>query len=282
MLYSKFTDTNLPYDRIRINNGALTGSASLVYTPAQTWQYDFILATGFRNPNVDDYGKVRAKNEYVTVPNENLRSEYTYNAEIGISKRIPGVATFSGSFFFTYLTHAIVRTDYTINGSDTLLYDGQYYRIITNSNASLATIQGVSLNVRSDLQGSIRFAGTFNYLKGNDITNDVPLGHIPPVFGLASLSHHLEKLTSELYIHYSGKKYWSDMTPYGEDNEAEAIPGEGFPAWYTVNLRSQYRINEQFSVQLAIENLFDRFYKTFASGIAAPGRNIILTLRAAF
>jgi hemoglobin/transferrin/lactoferrin receptor protein len=70
------------------------------------------------------------------------------------------------------------------------------------------------------------------------------------------------------------------MSPFGEDNEDEAIQGTGYPAWYTINLRSHYRINERFLIQLAIENLFDRFYKTFASGIGAPGRNVILTLRA--
>ncbi|MFC2116198.1 TonB-dependent receptor [Bacteroidota bacterium] len=290
LLRSKFTDANLPWDEIRINKGALTGSVSLVYSPAETWQYDFILATGFRNPNVDDYGKVRAKGDYVSVPNEDLKPEYTYNAEIGIRKNLPGIASFSGSVFFTYLTNAIVRTDHTVNGSDSLQYDGDYYKIITNANASLATIQGISLNANSEMAGRFQFMGSFNYLKGRDITNNVPLGHIPPVFGRFSLSHDLTKkssaglkgFTNEAYIYYSGRKYWSDMTPYGEDNEAEAIEGEGYPAWYTVNLRSHYRINKRFEIQLSIENLFDRFYKSFASGIGAPGRNFIFSLRARF
>ena len=33
-------------------------------------------------------------------------------------------------------------------------------------------------------------------------------------------------------------------------------------------------------VQVAIENLLDRFYKVFASGLGAPGRNFVLTFRA--
>jgi hemoglobin/transferrin/lactoferrin receptor protein len=279
-LRSKFTDPRLPIDEIRINSGAPTISVSLVYTPAPTWQYDFILATGFRNPNVDDYGKVRAKGDYITVPNKDLKFEYSYNAEIGISKNIPGIITLSGSVYFTYLTNAIVRSNFTLNNSDSLFYDGEYYRIITNANAGLATIQGVSLNARSDLPGRFFFKGTFNYLKGTDITNDVPLGHIPPMFGKFSLGHHFRKFTNEAYVYYSGKKYWSDMTPFGEDNEDEAIPDVGYPAWYTINLRSHYKISERFEVQIQIENILDRFYKTFASGIAATGRNFILTLRA--
>ncbi len=89
MLRSAFTDPNLPFNEVKINNGALTGSASVVFSPQNTWQYKFIFATGFRNPNVDDYGKVRAKGDFVTVPNDNLKPEYTYNIEIGISKVFP-------------------------------------------------------------------------------------------------------------------------------------------------------------------------------------------------
>jgi hemoglobin/transferrin/lactoferrin receptor protein len=289
LLRSRFTDANLPYEEIRINKGALTGSASLVYTPTASWQYNFILSTGFRNPNVDDYGKVRAKGEFVTVPNDELKPEYSYNAEIGISKAIPGIARFSGSVYFTYLTNAIVRTDYSINGLDSMEYDGVYYKMITNSNASLATIQGLSFRMNSDLNSNFHFMGTFNYLKGNDITNEVPLGHIPPIFGKFSISHRTGPLPSEtagqrfeneIYLHYSGRKYWSEMSPYGEDNEEEAIEEVGYPSWYTLNIRSLFHVNDRISFQLSIENLMNRFYKTFASGVGAPGRSFIFSLRA--
>jgi hemoglobin/transferrin/lactoferrin receptor protein len=282
MLSSTFTDSNLPFTEIKINNGALTGSASLVYSPQKTWKYNFIFATGFRNPNVDDYGKVRAKGEFVTVPNENLKPEYTYNLEIGASKTLPGIATISGTVWFTYLHNAIVRTNHSLNGSDSLLYDGNYYRIITNANASLGTIQGISLNFNSALPGNVSFKGSFNYMLGRDITDGVPLAHIPPVFGRISAAYVYRKFNAEAYISYSGRKYWSELSPYGEDNETEAIAGFGFPGWSTLNLRAQYNIHEHFMFQLAVQNIFDRFYKVFASGVGAPGRNFIFTLRTNF
>ncbi|MCK5465746.1 MAG: TonB-dependent receptor, partial [Bacteroidales bacterium] len=282
MLRSDFTDPNLPFTEIKINNGALTGSASLVFSPQNTWKYNFIFATGFRNPNVDDYGKVRAKGEFVTVPNENLDPEYTYNLELGISKVFPGIATISGGVWFTYLNNAIVRTNHSLNGSDSLLYDGNYYGIITNANASLATIQGISLNLNSALPGNFSFKGSFNYMLGRDITNEVPLAHIPPIFGRFSAGYTYRKFNTEAYIAYSGRKYWSELSPYGEDNEDEAIADFGFPVWSTLNLRAQYRINEHFAVQLAAQNILNRFYKVFASGVGAPGRNFIFTVRASF
>ena len=137
---------------------------------------------------------------------------------------------------------------------------------------------------------NLDFLGTFNYIKGNDLSNEEPLAHIPPVFGKASVSYRINApaagstriFTNEFFIHYSGRKYWDDMTPFGEDNEDEAIEGEGFPSWYTLNLRSHVQLSKSISFQLSIENILDRFYKVFASGPGAPGRNFIFTLRAHF
>jgi len=57
---------------------------------------------------------------------------------------------------------------------------------------------------------------------------------------------------------------------------------QGTPAWYTLNLSAMYRLSEAFTVQMALENILDHHYKTFASGLSAPGRNLILTFRATF
>lgn len=280
ILHSQFDDDNLPITDIEINSGALTGSFSFVYNPDNTWRYNLILSTGFRNPNVDDYGKVRAKDDYITIPNEDLGPECTYNAEIRTRKAIPGIAILSGSIFFTYLTNAIVRTESMLDGVDTLLYDGDYYHIVTNSNANLATINGVSLNVDSDLDGSVSFRGSLNFLKGRDITNDTPLGHIPPLYGRVSIDYTRGRFKGEGIFVYSGRKSIADMSPFGEDNEAEGLEGVGYPDWHIFNLRSSYCISEQFEVQVAVENIFDRFYKSYASGVAAPGRNFVFTFRA--
>jgi len=54
------------------------------------------------------------------------------------------------------------------------------------------------------------------------------------------------------------------------------------PAWYTLNLKTAYQLNKHFNIQLAMENIFDVHYRTFASGISAPGRNFIIALRGNF
>ena len=139
-LSSTFTAGILPYDQIQIDNGALTGSLGFIYTPTDKWKFNIILSSGFRNPNVDDFGKVRAKDEYITVPNADLSPEYSYNAEIGISRVVEGYIKFELVGYYSYLKDAIVRTAYQVNGEDSLLYDGDYYDVTANYNAAQGMI----------------------------------------------------------------------------------------------------------------------------------------------
>jgi hemoglobin/transferrin/lactoferrin receptor protein len=84
---------------------------------------------------------------------------------------------------------------------------------------------------------------------------------------------------------YNGWKQLKDYYLKGEDNEQYATP-KGMPAWYTLNVRFSYTypIKQQYSmqVQAGCENILDRNYRTFASGISAPGRNIYLSARFSF
>jgi hemoglobin/transferrin/lactoferrin receptor protein len=51
------------------------------------------------------------------------------------------------------------------------------------------------------------------------------------------------------------------------------------PAWMTINLKLGYRIHKNINLQAGVDNILDTQYRTFASGIHAPGRNIYVTLR---
>ena len=37
-----------------------------------------------------------------------------------------------------------------------------------------------------------------------------------------------------------------------------------------------YKFHKGLKVQIALENLMDQHYRTFASGLSAPGRNVIV------
>ena len=280
-LLSRFGDNFLflPFNLIKINNTSVTGSLSLIYEPNKSFKTSIIASTGFRSPNVDDYGKVRAKDDLITIPNPDLKPEYSYNIELGASKTYDGYIQINGNYFITFLTDAIVRTNaYLPNGVDSLEFEGDYYTTIANSNSNVALIHGFNVSLISDLNSNVGFRSTLNYTIGQDLTEDIPLSHIPPIFGKTNISYKMKNIINEVYFLYSGWKKNKDMTDFGEDNMDEATEF-GFAGWYTINLRSTYTVNKNITFQLTIENLLNTFYKPFASGIAAPGINAVATLR---
>ena len=71
------------------------------------------------------------------------------------------------------------------------------------------------------------------------------------------------------------------MNSSGVDND-DLGTEEGYPSWWTLNTSAQYKFNDNLKIQVSIENILDQHYRTFASGISAPGRNIVISLRSSF
>ena len=294
ILNSLFFDTSfisLPFNSIEFNGGALSGSVGVMVEPDPTSKVNFILSTGFRSPNVDDYGKVFEKNGNVVVPNNMLRPEHAYNGEISFTKsfrqKIKEITSteqkaelirISAGVFYTHLTNAIVRVDYSLYGQDSILYDGEMARVQTNSNATNAFIVGGSGELRLSITPSFSLKSSITYTFGEDLTNSAPLGHIPPLFGQTSMNLERRKWHISLYSVYHGAKQAVDYSPSGEDNLAEAT-ADGAPNWFTINLKTIVRVDERVQIQGAITNMLDRHYKQFSSGISAPGRSFSITLR---
>ncbi|MDY6800315.1 MAG: TonB-dependent receptor, partial [Bacteroidota bacterium] len=111
-IYSTLNDTtffNFPYDHISVNNSAVNGSVGLVYRPEKSWQINFNISTGFHAPNIDDIAKVfDSEPGSVVVPNENLKPEYAYNADLGVHKEFGEAVKLGITGFYTYLTNAMV------------------------------------------------------------------------------------------------------------------------------------------------------------------------------
>jgi len=60
---------------------------------------------------------------------------------------------------------------------------------------------------------------------------------------------------------------------------ASDVSGNPFsPSWYTINLRSQYAISNMIKATFSVENITNQRYRTYSSGIVAPGTNLIFGL----
>ena len=52
------------------------------------------------------------------------------------------------------------------------------------------------------------------------------------------------------------------------------------PSWYTLNLKLGYQLNKHLFLSAGCENLTNRLYRPYSSGIVAPGANFIFSVRA--
>ena len=293
-LSAKFADTTfkatrLPFDDAKQKNQAVTGSLGFTWKSDNDYKVSLLANTGFRSPNVDDMTKVfEGTGGVVIVPNPALKPEYSYNFELGISKVIQGKYKFDITGYYTSLTNVIIQKDFKLNGSDSATYAGVKSRVQAMQNADNAYILGLSGGVQFDFNEHVSFKSVLNYTYGRytDTKNDtvMPLDHIAPVFGQTSIIYKTKNIDGEFFVRYNGKKASNDYAVLKEDNEAySADKTNGYmPAWFTLNIRAGVNITKSLRLNVACENLTNNRYRTFASGINAPGRNLIVSLRYKF
>ncbi len=284
------TSYPFPFTEANLNNGAITGNFGAVFRPEPTLVVSANVSTAFRSPNVDDIGKVfDSEPGAVTVPNTNLEAEYAYNAELSISKLFAETVKLDLTGYYTLLNNAMVRRDYTLNGLDSMVYDGVMSRIQAIQNAANAHVFGVQASLNIELPAGFGVSSDLNCQKGKEELDDgstSPSRHAPPWFGTSRLSYTSGKITLQFYAVYSGEKKYEDL-PEEEKSKTEiyAVDENGnpwSPGWYTVNFKTLYQVTEQLALSAAMENITDQRYRPYSSGIVAPGRNFILSLRINF
>lgn len=279
-----------PFTEAKLNDGALTGSFGVVYKPSNSWVLSSNVSTAFRSPNVDDVGKVfDSEPGSVVVPNPNLKAEYAYNVDFNIAKVFGSNFKLDLSTYYTWLEDALVRRDYTLNGSSQIMYDGELSQVQAIQNAAKATVYGVQFGVEAKLSKDFVFSTDLNFQKGEEELDNgekSPSRHAAPFFGVSRLTFTHEKLELQLYTQFSAKKAYKDL-PEEERGKPEiyAIDGNGnpySPGWYTLNLKTDYKLNKTFNVTAGLENITDQRYRPYSSGLVAPGRNFIVGVRAKF
>ncbi|RYD58453.1 MAG: TonB-dependent receptor [Sphingobacteriales bacterium] len=286
-LNAKFTDKTFfpfPYSEAKQQHLAASGNLGLVYMPAKDWRVVLNGATGFRAPNVDDLAKVfeSAGGGMLVVPNPDLKPEHTYNLDLGIAYSSGERFKAEVTGFYTWFRNAIVTDKFKLGGADSIMYNGKMTAVMASQNKATANVLGFNAAITVGIEKGLSLYSTINYTYGrykglNGV--EVPLDHIPPVYGKTSLIYNRKNFTGEFFALYNGWKKVADYSPSGEDNLVYATPA-GMPSWYTLNIRAGYMFNAHFGAELAIENILDRNYRVFASGISAPGRNLVATLRA--
>ncbi len=289
-LHSEFKDSSFfPFlanvvKEIDQTNSALSGNLGITFLPKDDWRIYLNGSSGFRAPNVDDLAKVfdPAPGE-VVVPNKDLGPEYTLGGEFGISKTIADRVKAEAIGYYTHISDIIVTAPFKFNGQDSITYDGVRSRVMANQNLNSGYIYGIGMNLNINITENISMINTVNYTYGRVKTDstDYPLDHIAPLFGKSGITGNFNRFRTEFNIMYNAWKLKKDFNLNGEDNFAYATP-EGSPNWFTLNIKTAYQFNKNLQLQLDVNNLLDKNYRVFASGINASGISSVLTLRGNF
>ncbi len=289
-LHSTIADNsffNFPFTEISQNSTAFTGNVGLIFLPNERTRIASGFSTGFRAPNIDDLARIFESNtasRQLIVPNPNIKPEYTYNFDVNITQQLFNKIRIEASGFYTLFRNAIALAPFELNGEDSVNYNSLMSAVYANQNVNRAVIYGFSINTSFDITSQLNLYSTVTYTYGRlqpPGTNEVPLDHIPPVYGKTSLNYNHSGIFLEGYLLFNGWKKIKDYNPSGEDNAQYATP-DGTPSWVTLNFKSTIKLHEKLALQLGVENMLDRNYRYFASGFSAPGRNFVLALRSTF
>ena len=271
---------NFPFSKINVKASSISGNLGMRYDIGSN-TIKFQYSNGFRTPNLDDTGKIfDSEPGNIIIPNPDLKPEYANNFEVNhefIGKKIE----IKSSLYYIRLNNAIIRSNGLFNNQDSIIYDGIMSRVQTLTNGGKAFIIGFSNNLKIKLSNNLILENSISYNTSKDLLNERPLRHSPPLFGKTSLSFKKKSLKLTYHIDYNGRKNIVDFSQ-SELNKLYLYTKDGSPSWMTHNLSLNYDYNYFIKFNISIDNIFDIHYRTYSSGISAPGRNINLGLNFKF
>ena len=274
----------LPFTEATINTGALTGTAGVTWNPNQTLGWRLNFGTAFRAPNIDDIGKVfDSEPGSVVVPNPDLKPEYAYNGDLGVSLNFENKLKLDFAGFYTILEDALIRRDFSLDGESQIVYQGELSTIQAIQNASRAQVYGFEAGLEFAFSKAVKLSSQYNITKGfaqDQQGTKQALRHAAPAFGNTHIVYKKEKLTLDVFAVYNGQFDFEDLAPSQQNNAflyaADQNGNPYAPKWYTLNFSGQYKFSKAFQLTATLENITDQRYRPYSSGLSAPGRNLII------
>jgi hemoglobin/transferrin/lactoferrin receptor protein len=273
--YTWLSNTNDVQQNMPYYSGSIGAQYHLSHKQSLTTQ----LSSGYRVPNIDDLSRIfETAQGNIIVPNSNLQPEQSMNIDFGY-KWIGEKFQWHLMYYQAWIEDIIALAPFSINGSNTLIWDGVSSNILANQNFESAIIKGLQGQC-SGIIGSITRWQLQGQWTDGVIDNDKnqPLDHIPPGMLGGSINQKWKEIQFMLQCQYYGWKKISDYRLNAEDNENYA-PAAGTPAYFLIDTRVEYPLSSTLTIYTGIDNLLDTQYRPFASGINGPGRNFYLSIR---
>ncbi len=295
VLKSDLSQNNIYYDfmyeNTTLENGAFVGGIGLSWVRNIYNNWKFNINTAFRSPNIDDLAKVfDSEPGSVVVPNPDLKPERSFGLEFGGYFRTKNNIELDFSSYVTYLYNSFIRDDFTLsNGVSEIIYEGELSQIQALQNSSKSFIYGIEFGINMFLNKNFRMKSQHNLIAGyelDDLPFGMPVRHIPPNYGNFHLIYNNGDFTIDTYLNYNSKISFNNLAeserakPYMYALDENGNPYS--PSWMTFNVRSKYSISKMLNFNFTVENITNKLYRPYSSGISAPGLNFIFSLSYAY
>ena len=278
---------DFPFENTILENGAFVGGIGLSWVRNIYNNWKFNINTAFRSPNIDDLAKVfDSEPGNVVVPNPNLKPERSFGIEFGGYFRTKNNIELDFSTYITYLYNSLLRDDFTLNnGISEIIYDGELSQIQALQNGSKSLIYGVEFGINMLINKNFRIKSQHNLIAGYELDElpfAMPIRHIPPNYGNLHLIFNDGIITIDTYLNYNSEISFNNLAqserakPYIYALDENGNPYS--PSWVTFNLRSQFLISEKLNLNFSVENIANKLYRPYSSGISAPGINFIFSV----
>src|SRR5210317_182625 len=268
----RYTDVRIDLpDGTTISPGRMSGDVGWIFNVSDTWQFVANIGAGFRAPNIADLGTLgnRPGNRF-NIPNTDLGSENVTHGDVGLRH-------ISGNWRFELVVFKLNYNDrITSVSTGNVTPDGR--DIVQSVNAASSSIVGVETGLTAFLTPQIRLEAMLNYSRGDQQVEDTeePADRVPPLNGRLTLSYdHDDRWQFESWLVAAAAQ---DRLSARDVRDVRINP-DGTPGWARTGASATWRNEAGWQVNLGVDNVFDKNYRTHGSGIDAPGRNISLTIR---
>ncbi len=251
---------------VNLDLGDVTGDLRLRYELTPGVQLLSNLGRGFRPPNVFDFGAFgpRPGNRF-NIANTELDSESVWSVDLGLRLDSDHWQLEAFVFVLDYRDRitSVATGDLTPGG-----------RIIVRSeNRDKVTIRGFEMMTSWTPLAQLSVDASLNITWGEEQDNagmTAPASRIPPPNGRLGINWQAaERWQLIPFMLFAGRQ--DRLSP--RDQLDPRIDPNGTPGWATANLHVQWQASGSLLLGLRLDNLFDRDYREYGSGINAIGFN---------
>ncbi len=250
----------------------MSGDIGWIFNASENWQLVANAGFGFRAPNVFDLGTLgnRPGNRF-NIPNPDLDSERVIQFDAGV--RYGGERA-----RFELMVYTLDYSD-RITSVSTGEVTPEGRDIVQSVNAADSTIRGFEGGAGFDISDTISVDAVLNYTWSEQRVPGSPVepgDRIPPLSGRLDVSYDGGgDVRLDAWLRFAGEQ---DRLSARDVRDSRIDPN-GTSGWGILGARGTWDVRGGWQFTLGIDNVLDKRYRVHGSGLDAPGRNVMVSVR---